>query len=307
MMSKEAKRYLLVSLSFLVQTSLLFSLFLYYTLPLPKPIDKKKQVKESKKMDDFYTNISDYHGSMLTSILEHNISSKSAEIVKHKPSIKIVTKDKVKQERAKDLRYVGFNERLSVLGAKVGNPVFVRIFKKESMLEVWIKPKHEYVLFKLYPICAFSGHLGPKLKTGDKQAPEGFYKVTKRLLNPNSRFHLAFNLGYPNAYDKSHRRTGSYLMVHGKCASVGCYAMTNAKIEEIYKLVEKALKKGQKYVQVHAFPFRMSSQNMSKHERNRWYDFWTELKVGYDYFESEKLTSTITVKNKHYTIHEAIH
>ena len=178
-------------------------------------------------------------------------------------------------------------------------------FKEESILEVWVKKSHSYILFKRYPICAYSGNLGPKLKTGDKQSPEGFYTVKTYQLNPNSKYYLAFNLGYPNAYDKAHKRTGSYLMVHGECSSVGCYAMTNAKIEEIYALLEGALKHGQPYVQVHAFPFTMTDKNMARHSDNRWYNFWTELKEGYDYFEAEKLPPQIKVKNGHYTIHEA--
>ena len=207
--------------------------------------------------------------------------------------------------KKEDLAEVDFDERLDKIGAKVGDDIFIRIFKKESLLEVWIKPKHEYVLFKRYPICKYSGYLGPKLKEGDKQSPEGFYKVTKRLLNPKSKYHLAFNLCYPNKYDKSHKRTGSYLMVHGECVSIGCYAMTNEKIEEIYKLVDKSLKKGQKYVQVHAYPFFMTAENMAQYQDSRWYDFWTQLKEGYDYFEAEKLPPTVKVKNKHYTIHES--
>ncbi len=209
------------------------------------------------------------------------------------------------QIKEKDLSEVDFNERLGKIGAKVGDKVFIRIFKNESLLEVWIKPDYEYVLFKRYPICKYSGYLGPKLKEGDRQSPEGFYKVTKNLLNPKSKYHLAFNLGYPNAYDKAHKRTGSYLMVHGECVSIGCYAMTNKKIEEIYTLVEGALQKGQKYVQVHAYPFYMTSENMAAYQDSKWYDFWSELKEGYDYFESEKLPPLIKVKNKHYTIHEA--
>jgi len=200
---------------------------------------------------------------------------------------------------------IDFTKQLKLLDVQVGDPVFVRIFKEESMLEIWIKPEHEYVLFKQYPICAYSGHLGPKLKEGDKQSPEGFYTVKKYQLNPHSKYHLAFNLGYPNAYDKAHHRTGSYLMVHGKCSSVGCYAMTNTKIEEIYTLVEGALKHGQYAVQVHAFPFTMTDKNMAKHSDSQWYDFWTELKKGYDYFEAEKLPPHIKVKKGHYTIHEA--
>jgi len=200
---------------------------------------------------------------------------------------------------------IDFTKQLKLLDVQVGVPVFIRIFKEESILEVWVKKNHHYLLFKRYPICAFSGHLGPKLKEGDRQSPEGFYSVKKYQLNPHSKYHLSFNLGYPNVYDKAYHRTGSYLMVHGECSSVGCYAMTNAKIEEIYALVEGALKHGQHAVQVHAFPFTMTEENMAKHSNSSWYDFWTELKEGYDYFEAEKLPPQIKVKNGHYTIHEA--
>ena len=191
------------------------------------------------------------------------------------------------------------------LSAKVGDPVFIRIFKEEALLEVWIRTGTEYQHLKDYAICAYSGALGPKLKEGDHQAPEGFYKVGKYQLNPNSKFHLSFNLGYPNKYDRAHGRTGSFLMVHGNCVSDGCYAMTNVKIEEIYALVSRALQKGQKVVQVHAYPFRMTEEMMALFSGNEWYDFWVNLKEGYDYFEAEKLPPLVKVKNKEYTIHEA--
>jgi len=196
-------------------------------------------------------------------------------------------------------------KRLEDLNATMGDPVYIRIFKEASLLEVWIRSGAQYELLKNYFICAYSGALGPKEKEGDKQAPEGFYKVRKEHLNPNSKFHLSFNLGYPNAYDKAHNRTGSFLMVHGNCVSIGCYAMTDEKIEEIYALVEKALKKGQKYVPVHIYPFKMTKENMADHSENRWYDFWTNMKEGYDYFETEKLPPRIKVKNGHYIITEA--
>ena len=190
------------------------------------------------------------------------------------------------------------------LSAKVGDPLFIRIFKEESLLEVWIRPRDEYRHLKDYKICAYSGYLGPKEKEGDRQSPEGFYKVKKQQLNPHSKFHLSFNLGYPNAYDRVHNRTGSFLMVHGNCVSVGCYAMTDDKIEEIYALVEGALQKGQKYVQVHAYPFRMTEENMALFSDSEWYDFWMNLKEGYDYFEAEKLPPFVKVEHKQYTIHE---
>ena len=196
------------------------------------------------------------------------------------------------------------NERLIALSAKMGDPIFVRIFKEEAILEVWIKTETKYAHLKDYIICASSGYLGPKVKEGDRQAPEGFYKVRKHQLNPKSKYHLSFNLGYPNRYDREHDRTGSFLMVHGNCVSVGCYAMTDEKIEEIYALVEGALNHGQHYVNVHAYPFRMTEENMDLYEGNIWYDFWTNLKEGYDYFESEKVPPKIKVEELRYEIYE---
>ena len=200
---------------------------------------------------------------------------------------------------------VNLEEKLTLLSAKAGDPVFIRIFKEESLLEVWIRSEAEYHHLKDYYICAYSGYLGPKLQEGDRQAPEGFYKVKKYQLNPNSKYHLSFNLGFPNRYDREHNRTGSFLMVHGNCVSDGCYAMTDEKIEEIYALVESALQKGQKYIQVHAFPFRMTDVNMALYGDSEWYDFWANLKEGYEYFEAEKLPPLVKVENGLYTIYEA--
>ena len=191
-------------------------------------------------------------------------------------------------------------ERLSELGAQIGDPVFIRIFKQSAELEIWIKVDEQYELLYTYEICRQSGYLGPKLKEGDKQGPEGFYYVTKRRLNPNSKFHLAFNIGYPNAYDRAHKRTGSALMIHGDCVSVGCFAMTDEKIEEIYELVEKGLENGQKIVRVHIFPFRMSRKKMEYYRIHKWYPFWSNLKEGYDYFEKKKIPPNVKVKNLKY-------
>jgi len=196
------------------------------------------------------------------------------------------------------------SKRLVALHARQGDPIFIRIFKEERVLEVWIKVEEKYQWLKNYAVCAYSGSLGPKLKEGDRQAPEGFYHVFQKSLNPHSKFHLSFNLGYPNAYDRAHGRTGSYLMVHGNCVSIGCYAMTDAKIEEIYQLVEKALQRGQRSVEVHIYPFRMTEENMALHSDSRWYDFWANLKEGYDYFEAEKIPPKIRVKQQRYYIEE---
>ena len=177
-------------------------------------------------------------------------------------------------------------DRLEARGFRFGAPAFIRIFKKEEVLEVWLqKDNGEYALFLDYPICIYSGELGPKTREGDKQSPEGFYTVGREAMNPNSQYHLSFNLGYPNAYDRAHGYSGSLLMVHGKCVSIGCYAMGDRQIEEIYTLVGAALQRGQPFVRVHAFPFRMTDANLAAYSEHRWYDFWRMLKPGYDYFE----------------------
>ena len=231
---------------------------------------------------------------------------KKAQKIDKKASNKIdKTKDKksttTKKTKPKEL---DLKKRLKALNAKLGDRVFLRIFKKEETLEVWIKPKRakKYKFLKSYKICKYSGTLGPKLKEGDYQAPEGFYKVYKGSLNPHSKFHLSFNLGYPNRYDRAHKRTGSFLMVHGECASIGCYAMGNKNIEEIYLLVKKALYAGQKGVWVHIFPFRLTRKNLAKYKNNKWYNFWQNLKEGYDIFEKTKIPPIIGVKNKRYKV-----
>lgn len=194
----------------------------------------------------------------------------------------------------------GLESELERKGFRFGDPIFLRIFKKGGKLEVWVEKDGEYGLFKTYDICFFSGSLGPKLRTGDLQSPEGFYFVNPQRLNPSSRFHLSFNLGYPNAYDRAHGRTGSAIMVHGNCVSIGCYAMTDARIEEIYALADAALRNGQSFFRVHVFPFRMTSENMRRYGKSRWIDFWENLKEGYDFFEREKRPPNVVVSNGRY-------
>jgi murein L,D-transpeptidase YafK len=192
---------------------------------------------------------------------------------------------------------------LAKKGMRQEAPIFVRIFKEESELEIWKRMDDgRYEHFKTYPICAWSGTLGPKLKQGDKQAPEGFYTVTPGLMNPNSQFHLAFNLGFPNAFDKANGRTGSALMVHGKCTSAGCFAMTDALIEEIYILAREAFQGGQTAFHVHAFPFRMTEENMKRHAKSEWYGFWRQLKAGYDAFEFFRVPPKVAICSRQYLV-----
>jgi murein L,D-transpeptidase YafK len=203
-------------------------------------------------------------------------------------------------ERVMPLLAVALAEK----GLEFGNPVFLRIYKEPLEFEVWMQPKpeDEFVLFKTYKICRSSGELGPKLKEGDGQAPEGFYFVGPRQMNPRSNYHLAFDLGFPNAYDRHHQRTGSHLMVHGNCVSIGCFAMTDEGIEEIYTLAETALRKGQRFFRVHVFPFRMSDERMDRETEAgaKWLDFWANLKEGYDYFEMVRRPPNVTVKDGKY-------
>ncbi|MEQ1712714.1 MAG: murein L,D-transpeptidase family protein [Hyphomicrobium sp.] len=188
-------------------------------------------------------------------------------------------------------------------GIEPGAPMFMRIFKEESELEVWKqRDDGRYYHFKTYPICNWSGDLGPKQQQGDKQAPEGFYSVNAHQMNPSSQFYLAFNLGYPNAFDRAHGRTGDFLMVHGKCKSAGCYAMTDALIEEIYALARESFKGGQPAIEVHAFPFRMTQANMERHKKHKWAAFWTTLKQGYDHFETHRLPPGVAVCEKKYVV-----
>jgi murein L,D-transpeptidase YafK len=190
---------------------------------------------------------------------------------------------------------------------EVQAPIFIRIYKEESELEVWkVRDDGRYYLFKTYPICSWSGALGPKLRQGDRQAPEGFYTITREQMRPDSQVHLAFNLGYPNAFDKAHRRTGDALMVHGGCTSSGCYAMTDALMEEIYALAREAFAGGQEAIYVHAFPFRMTETNMARHAKSQWASFWKTLKEGHDYFELTRQLPTIAVCNRRYVVNVAM-
>lgn len=194
------------------------------------------------------------------------------------------------------------SERLQEKGLKRGDPVFLRLFKRDMVLELWMKHGERFVLFATYPICTWSGQLGPKQREGDRQAPEGFYTVSKSQLNPNSRWHRAFDLGFPNLFDRAYGRTGGYLMVHGGCSSIGCYAMTNPVIDEIWQLTTAALNNGQERFAVHVFPFRLDSAHLTAYRSNPWEPFWRELKSGYDLFEVQRVPPQINVCNKHYVV-----
>jgi len=186
------------------------------------------------------------------------------------------------------------------------SPILVRLFKQEAELEVWKQARNgQFVLLKTYPICRWSGDLGPKVREGDRQAPEGFYSINPSQMNPQSAYYLSFNTGYPNAFDKALGRTGSQLMVHGDCSSRGCYAMTDEQIAEIYSLGRESFFGGQKAFQLQAYPFKMTPANMAKHRNNPNMAFWKMIKEGYDHFEVTRQEPKVDFCEKKYVFDAA--
>jgi murein L,D-transpeptidase YafK len=185
------------------------------------------------------------------------------------------------------------------------SPIMIRIYKEEGKLEIWkAKADSRFDMIKSYDICAWSGKLGPKVKEGDRQAPEGFYSLTPAHLNPNSKYYLAINTGFPNRYDAANARTGSNLMIHGACSSSGCYSMTDEQILEIYAFARDAFKGGQTAVQLQAYPFRMTAENMARHRDSEHSDFWKMIKVGYDNFEVTKRPPEVAVCGRKYVFNQ---
>lgn len=184
-------------------------------------------------------------------------------------------------------------------------PVMLRIFKEEGTLEVWKSDRsNRFQMIKTYQICAWSGKLGPKVKEGDRQAPEGFYPLSPQHMNPNSQYYLAINTGFPNTYDRANGASGSHLMIHGACSSSGCYSMTDEQMIEIFAFARDAFKGGQKAVQLQAFPFRMTAENMARHRDNPNIEFWKMLKVGYDHFQVTKRPPEVAVCDKRYVFNQ---
>ncbi|WP_246252159.1 L,D-transpeptidase family protein [Ancylobacter pratisalsi] len=190
---------------------------------------------------------------------------------------------------------------LNQKGMSKTSPLVVRIYKEESELEVWKQNSDgDYALLKTYPICRWSGELGPKVREGDRQAPEGFYTITPGQMNPNSSYYLSFDLGFPNAYDRAWGRSGSNLMVHGDCSSRGCYAMTDEQVQEIFALGRESFRGGQRAFQVQAYPFRMTAENLVRHRNNPNLAFWKMLKEGSDTFEITKAQPKVDYCGKRY-------
>ncbi len=197
---------------------------------------------------------------------------------------------------------IRITNELTDKGFTLGQPIFMRIFKIPGDLEVWIKKDDTFDFFKKYAICCYSGYPGPKLMEGDWQSPEGFYSVSANQMNPNSNYHLAFNVGYPNTFDRARNRTGSAIMVHGECSSRGCFAMGNSQMEEIYLLAHSALTAGQQHFDLHIFPFRLTARNLFKFRSSPWIGFWKKLRPGFDYFEHNHRLPKVAVIDGNYII-----
>jgi len=210
-------------------------------------------------------------------------------------------------KRAADIRtavWPKLQESLKDNGFRDDQAIYLRLLKEPGTLEIWVKSGPKYKLFKQYLICAYSGGLGTKTLDHDGKCPEGFYSITPAQLNPVSSYHLAINVGYPNAYDQQHGYTGNAIMIHGDCRSIGCYAMTDPMIEEIYTMVYEAFAHGQQSISVNIFPFKLTSQNIEKYSNYPYVSFWKHLKPGYDIFERDHVPPIVAVINKTYKFAE---
>ncbi|MGV3574716.1 MAG: L,D-transpeptidase family protein [Devosia sp.] len=197
-------------------------------------------------------------------------------------------------------------DRLATIGSSPTEPMVIRVFKQSSELEVWKRTSSgDYALLKSYPICKWSGELGPKIREGDYQSPEGFYDVTPGMMNPKSNYYLSFNVGFPNKFDQAWNRTGTYLMVHGDCKSVGCYAMTDEGIKEIYALARETFR-GNGSFQIQLLPFRMTEENFAVNASSPHVPFWRDLKVGSDLFETTRRPPSWDVCEKRYVFNRTV-
>jgi murein L,D-transpeptidase YafK len=190
---------------------------------------------------------------------------------------------------------------MTALDTTPSSPTLIRTYKKEAELEIWkMKSTGEYALLKTYPMCRWSGQLGPKKREGDMQVPEGFYTIAPGQMNPNSHYYLAFNVGYPNAYDRAYGRTGGNVMVHGVCSSAGCFSMTDEQVADIYAIARDSFAGGQREIQLQSYPFHMTAENMAKFRLDPNIDFWKNLKDGSDHFDVTKNEPSVLVCGKHY-------
>ena len=186
-------------------------------------------------------------------------------------------------------REIDLAKEFSEKGLKLGSPVFLRVYKQTSEMELWVQQGPRYELFKIYKICRWSGGLGPKFYEGDRQSPEGLYRITTSDLIVNQRWDRAMNINYPNNFDQVNGRGGSSILIHGGCGSIGCFAIQNQNVEEVYGAVRAALRNSQAYVPVLTLPFRYSALAPEKEDTLHMSEFWSDLRRADLLFERDKL------------------
>ena len=193
---------------------------------------------------------------------------------------------------------------LAAIGARLGAPMLLRVFKQEREVEVWVQPKDQqnFVLFRIFPICFYSGKLGPKVKEGDMQSPEGFYFVGPAQMRAKSQYHRAIDFAFPNDYDAAQGYTGTELLIHGNCVSSGCYAMTDPFVEQLYELGSATAATAAQGFWIHAFPFQMTAEALAGQQDSPWLGFWQQLKAGYDAFETSRIPPHIRVDGGRYVV-----
>ena len=216
------------------------------------------------------------------------------------PAAAATDRDPRRAQTPQSERLIEHNRSASVSN---DSPVLLRIFKEERVLELWRQHKDgRFVRVSTIEICKVSGGLGPKRRYGDLQGPEGFYEITASSLNPLSREWLSINTGYPNQFDRANRATGDSVMIHGGCRSVGCYAIEDGPIQELYAAVRDALSAGQRTIQLQIYPFRMGYWNWKLHEQDQHAEFWQQLKAGYDRFEQTNQPLDIRIERNRYIV-----
>ena len=193
---------------------------------------------------------------------------------------------------------------LAAIGARLGAPMLLRVFKQEREVEVWVQPEDQqtFVLFRIFPICFYSGKLGPKVKEGDMQSPEGFYFVGPAQMRAKSQYHRAIDFAFPNDYDAAQGYTGTELLIHGNCVSSGCYAMTDPFVEQLYELGSATAATAAQGFWIHAFPFHMTAEALAEQQGSPWFGFWQQLKAGYDAFETSRIPPHIRVDGGRYVV-----
>ena len=176
--------------------------------------------------------------------------------------------------------------------------LFFRVFKLEQELEVWGADVDDGPMTHVatYPICYSSGKVGPKEREGDLQVPEGFYLIDS--LNPGSRFFLSMHINYPNELDRHLQRTGSAIMIHGSCVSIGCLAMTTERIMELYLMVKDLGTPVR--VPIHLFPQRDMASAVESAPTDTLRAFWTNLKDGHDRFAESRMVPRVRHRNGRY-------